>query len=410
MPVPSVLLVDDHDANLVALEAVLAPLGYRLIRATSGEMALTRLMNEPFAVILLDVVMPGLNGFETAALIKQRTRTRDIPIVFLSALSIERGDLIKGYVHGGADYLVKPFEPAVLCAKVAVFVDLFVRGEEINRQAVLLAEQRSEALERARHLAEVEYERGEQERLAREAQRAVRSRDDLLATVSHDLRSPLGTIAMAAGMLRRAADGGLEASAVARHTAAIERSVQRMDGLIRDLLDIASIESGHLSVEFEPVRTGDLLHEAIELLESVAIEKGLRLEAAITADLLAQCDRGRLLQVFGNLVGNAIKFTPAGGSIVIRVERPGHRIRFSVSDTGPGIAPEQLPLVFDRFWKAEETARAGTGLGLAICKGIVEQHGGRIWVESRLGEGTTFFFTIPVADPVDSVSERESTP
>ena len=176
----------------------------------------------------------------------------------------------------------------------------------------------------------------------------------------------------------------------------IERSVNRMHRLLGDLLDIASIEAGHLSVEVQRCSVTALVSEAIELSGVPAAKKQLQLERVLPSkELQIECDRDRVLQVFGNLVGNAIKFTPSGGSIRVAVESRGEEALFSVADSGPGIAPEELAHVFDRFWQAKKTARLGTGLGLTIAKALVEAHGGRIWVESTLGKGATFFFTMP---------------
>ena len=228
--------------------------------------------------------------------------------------------------------------------------------------------------------------------------RAIRSRDDLLATVSHDLKNPLNSIHLATAMLRRTAEQSEPSAAILKYTATIARAATRMDQLIRDLLDMASIESGHLSVEPAPLAVSQLIEEATEAIGPLATAKELLLEVHLPeGGFQLNCDKRRVLQVFSNILGNAVKFTSPAGKITIRASIDARHAQFAVSDTGPGIATEQLSRVFDRFWQAKETARAGTGLGLAICKGIIEQHGGSIRVESTLGVGTTFFFTLPVA-------------
>ncbi len=226
-----------------------------------------------------------------------------------------------------------------------------------------------------------------------DAQRAaIRSRDDLLATVSHDLRGPLSAILLATEMLEEDNRGR-------REIAVIGRSVKRMERLIQDLLDMASIESGHLSVAPAPRVVDELVEEAIDSIQPMAHAKTISLLSDVAvADIPVHCDRQRVLQVFSNILGNAVKFTPTAGKISVLARRPDPQfVKFAITDTGPGIEPEQLPFVFDRFWQAKDTAKAGTGLGLAICKGIIQQHGGSIWVESTVGVGTTFFFTLPVA-------------
>ena len=188
---------------------------------------------------------------------------------------------------------------------------------------------------------------------------------------------------------------GLPGDADRRAIEAIRRSALRMDRLIGDLLDASMIEAGRLSVETTIQPVEQMVREAVEALEAPAAQKRIRLEASGGSDLGVFCDRGRMLQVFANLIGNATKFTPEGGSITVRVEPRGPEVMFFVTDTGPGIPDDQLPRLFDRFWQAKRTARLGTGLGLTIAKGIIEAQGGRIGVESQLGVGSTFFFTLP---------------
>jgi signal transduction histidine kinase len=235
--------------------------------------------------------------------------------------------------------------------------------------------------------------------LYEQAQRATRARQDLLAVVSHDLRNPLGSILMSIALLLELPESEDRGSS-RKHLQRIERGAQRMNRLIQDLLDTASIEGGHLSVAPDRLGIAALVGEALEALQSIAESKSLRLKGELPTELPAICaDTSRLQQVLANLLGNAIKFTPAGGTVTVRAQPSGDMVTFSVTDTGSGIAKSDLPHVFDRFWQATRTARLGTGLGLFIAKGIVEAHGGTIWVESKLGEGSTFFFTLPVAPP-----------
>jgi PAS domain S-box-containing protein len=235
-----------------------------------------------------------------------------------------------------------------------------------------------------------------------EQRKAVRSRDDLIATVSHDLRGPLSAILLAAESLEESNPDRYEIGI-------IHRAVKNMERLVRDLLDMASIESGQLTITAAPSAVDKLVDEALETIQRTAAAKPIAIEKSVAGSpLRVHCDRGRILQVLGNLLGNAVKFTPADGHLSVRAALAGRFVLFAVSDTGPGIAPSQVPYVFDRFWRAKDNAKAGTGLGLAICKGIVEQHGGTIWVESQPGSGATFFFTLPRADgePRDDRSPR----
>jgi PAS domain S-box-containing protein len=232
--------------------------------------------------------------------------------------------------------------------------------------------------------------------LHEQARRAIQSREDLLAVVSHDLRNPLSVILVSATLALHTSPPG---DTNRRAIEAIRRSALRMDRLISDLLDASTIEAGRLSLETAAQSVDHIVRDAIEALEAPAAQKRLKLEVVGGGDLGVFCDRGRMLQVFSNLIGNATKFTPEGGSITVRVEPRDQEVCFSVTDTGPGIPEDQLPRLFDRYWQAKRTARLGTGLGLAIAKGIIEAQGGRIAVESKLGVGSTFSFTLPRANP-----------
>ena len=181
-----------------------------------------------------------------------------------------------------------------------------------------------------------------------------------------------------------------------------------MEHLIKSMLDVATIEAGTFSVVPVPCTIEDLLRETMEMFANLATSKQVRLEQMVkTPGLAVEADHERVLQVFSNLVGNALKFTPQGGCVTIAAEPQGAMVRFAVLDTGPGIAPEHLPRVFDRFWKKETSGTKGTGLGLFIAKGIVDAHGGRIWVESRIGQGTAFYFTLPLAERAASQVSNE---
>lgn len=234
-------------------------------------------------------------------------------------------------------------------------------------------------------------------RLYREAQKAIVARENLMAIVSHDLRNPLTTVLMTTDLLLRTVPDDRRRRG-RKHAETLQRAAVRMDRLIRDLLDFATVEGGRLIIDPKTHTTGELAMEALEYQERQAADKAVRLVLEGAANnLQIVCDRERLQQVFSNLLGNALKFTPRGGAVTLGIARRGGDVCFSVSDTGPGIPRHELPHIFERFWQARGTARLGTGLGLSIAKGIVELHGGRIWVESEVGLGSTFSFTCPLA-------------
>jgi signal transduction histidine kinase len=236
----------------------------------------------------------------------------------------------------------------------------------------------------------------ENARLFHAAQQATKARDQVLAVVAHDLRNPLNTISFASQLLLRAPFENRHR----RHLDTIRKTSDRMNRLIQDLLEVARIESGHVSINPRSEAVGPMIEEAIAMLGPLGAGRSILLESECEQDLPpALCDSARVLQVLSNLIGNAVKFTPPEGRIRIGCTALDAEIRFGVTDWGPGIPAEQLPHIFGRFWQANPTDRRGIGLGLSIAKGIVEAHGGKIWVESAVGVETTFYFTLPVVSP-----------
>jgi signal transduction histidine kinase len=248
-----------------------------------------------------------------------------------------------------------------------------------------------------RHLARLH--RAQQD-AALEAMRAKEAKDEVLGMVAHDLKNPINCIRGRAALLtKRCAD-----EEVSRSARSIENVAARMDELVKSLLDAAAIESGRLSIARGPCRVSDLLQSTIEVFAGTAAEKSISLWAGGGGGLGVRGDRERILQILSNLVGNAMKFTPDGGHVEIRASAAGAFVRFEVEDTGPGILPDYLSHVFERYWKGEAGGRRGSGLGLYIAKGIVEAHGGRIWVESQPGRGSSFNFELP--GDLEAVSQR----
>ena len=234
----------------------------------------------------------------------------------------------------------------------------------------------------------------------RTAQRATKTRDDVLGIVAHDLRSPLNAIALWIQVVERQIqrNGGELATKSQEPLKSIAAATKRMGRLIQDLLDVVRLEAGRLSLNANPHAALSLLHEAVESARPLASQHPLRMEAPEQLPSVLG-DRDRLQQVFSNLLGNALKFTPPGGEVVVAAHEEGEHVRFSIRDTGPGIPPEALEHLFDRFWQAQQGDRRGAGLGLSIAKGIVEAHGGQLRVESEVGRGSTFSFTVPKVKP-----------
>ena len=264
------------------------------------------------------------------------------------------------------------------------------------------------AVQTARDLAVRAAVAVENTRLYSAAQAAVRAREDVLHVVSHDLGNSLSAIVVTTTVLLRTLPEEEGDPELRRRIASIRDLARRMQRLRQDLLDVASIESGRLGIEWDRWDPAGVAREALETFAPLAAEKRIALDGEV-ADALPPLDgdRERILQVLANLLGNAVKFTPEGGRVALRVEEDGGGVRFSVDDTGPGIPPEHLPHVFDRFWKVRTANRHGAGLGLAISKGIVEAHDGRIWVESDVGRGSTFSFVLPVREYAEEEGEEE---
>lgn len=250
---------------------------------------------------------------------------------------------------------------------------------------------RIEILLRARSLSLALRERAEA------AEQATRTRDEVLALVSHDLRNPLNLVLSSGSFLLDTADALDERER--EQLRLIHRAAEQMSRLIQDLLEVSGMEAGLVSVEPRPEPVEPMVREACTLMQHAADAKGIEVSCHFGAALPPVCaDRDRVLQVFGNLLGNALKFTPQGGRVQVRAEADGDAVRFAVEDSGPGIGAADLPHVFDRFWQAQRSRHGGAGLGLAIARGIVAAHGGEMWVESEVGSGTTFQFTLPAED------------
>jgi signal transduction histidine kinase len=369
-----ILLVEDNPGDARLLEVLLreGTLPFELRRTERLEQAQAALADESMDVILLDLSLPDAHGMDTIR--RMLSFAGDAPILVMTGLDDE--ELAVHAVQAGAqDYLVKGQ------------VDSGLLGRSI-RYGI---ERKRLELERSRLL------RSEQEARAT-AEAAVRARDEVLRVVSHDLGNSLSAVGIQALLLERTPPEQRDDAAVRKRTSAIRHLVAGMQRLRQDLLDVASIEAGRLSMEPMPIEVDSVIEEALEVHRSLAEEKSIEMSASVAPSMpRVVADRARLLQVLGNLLGNAIKFTPVGGTIGLDAQPDSEAVQFSVRDSGPGIPPENLPHVFDRFWKERQGNRQGAGLGLAIAKGIVEAHGGRLWAESEVGVGSAFRFELPMA-------------
>lgn len=336
--------------------------------------------------------VPSAAGTPRAA----NPRQRNAPVLI--------GDLQSADLHDRAPGETTLHDAQAMGMRSLIAVPLVARGHVVGELLFMTGDIRgryaAEDLSLAVELGRQAALAVDNARLYRAAQMATRARDDLLAIVSHDLRNPIHAIYMAATFLLDVLPEESDVADVAlsrRQAEVIRRSARRGNTLIGDLLDVTRIEDGRLTVSTQPVEAEELLSEAIHDATPLAQQKELRLESVQTGPLpVVAADRSRIAQVFSNLLGNAIKFTPAGGRIVVDARVDGDTLHFTVSDSGPGITAEHLPHLFDRYWQARETQQLGTGLGLFIARGITEAHGGQLWAESEPGAGATFHFTLPL--------------
>lgn len=417
-PVP-ILLVDDNRDNLLALDAALSGLGHRLVTANSGQDALRRLLEEDFALILMDVAMPDLDGYEVAELIRSRDRTQDTPIIFLTANLTSAAQIFKGYEVGAVDYLSKPFPIDLLVSKVAVFVELYRKSQALKRQAEALQRAHDElerrvadrtaelaSANRALSVEVAERRRMEVEREAllereqaarRRAESLNRTKDEFLATLSHELRTPLNAILGWAHLLgSEASDDRIRSRALT----VIQNNAAAQGQLIDDILDVSAIISGKMRLQMTSVDVAAVVESALDTVRPAADAKGITLDTALAPVGTIAGDRDRLQQVAWNLLSNAVKFTPRGGTVRVRLERRDADLHLVVQDTGRGMAPEFLPHVFDRFTQADSSTtreQGGLGLGMAIVRHLVELHGGTVSADSAgPGQGATFTAAIPI--------------
>jgi signal transduction histidine kinase len=417
-----VLLVDDMPQNLVALEAILSNLHLDVVKAGSGEEALRYLLKDDFAVILLDVRMPVMDGLQTAELIRRRQRSRDTPIIFVTASALDDDLVTQGYSLGAVDYIAKPIHPHILRSKVAVFVELFRKGAQVRQQANQLAGLNAElearvtarTLELQRTVKELkqqiaERKRAEAERaqlLVREqaarceAERAVRIRDDFLAMAGHELRTPLTSLHGAIETLLRATRQSLlnapTPDRVQRMLKVIETQDERLIKLVNNLLDVSRLSEGRLELELEEVDLSAIVYDVVECFREEIARARCRLDIRAQDHVVGVWDRSRLEQVVTNLLTNALKYG-AGTQVTISVSADATSARLAVADQGIGIAPQHVERIFGRFERAVAGKEySGVGLGLSIARDIVEALGGTIGVVSEPGGGATFTVALPL--------------
>lgn len=371
----NILLVDDKSEDLLALELVLGKQNYNFVKATSGREALRILLKEQnFALILMDVHMPLLDGFETAKMIRESEKLRNIPIIFLTASNDKPANIFEGYKTGAVDYMIKPLVPDVINAKVSVFTELY-------RKTVELEKQKADLLELYKEL----------EKSTNEITRSNKELEKFAYVASHDMQEPLRTIISYLQLLQEKFDKNLDKE-TEQYMDYVVNAGFRMRDLITGLLEYSRINRGNEELQEEDFNF--ILQEVQDNLATSITES----KAVINIEKLPICKSNhfQMVQLFQNLISNAIKFTTNGGPVIkvsCSIDKSFHQ--FSVQDNGMGIDPKFKEKIFEIFQRLHPIGEyPGMGIGLAICKKIVERHGGKIWVESSSGKGSTFFFTI----------------
>jgi signal transduction histidine kinase len=384
----TILLVDDEARNLDALEVILDDPGYHLLRAQDADTALRLLLGHPVAAIVLDIKMPGVSGFELAQLIKGTKKFRQVPIVFLTAHMIDDDNKLEGYGAGAVDYLTKPVNPIVLRQKISVFAELF-------RKTRALSELNDTLEERVRERT------AELERSEAALQLVARQKDEFLAVLAHELRNPLAPLRTGLDLVMRVRP---VLPGIDRTLAAMNRQVDHMVRLIDDLLDVSRINTGKLELKKQPVDLALLVERSLDAVRVFFDRRKQTVEIESGPPVTVLADDVRIVQILGNVLHNASKFTPDGGTIRVSVRNEGGQAMVNILDTGAGIPTAQIGRIFDMFAHIERPMSAGDrglGIGLALARKLASMHGGTLTAESAgLGCGSTFTLSLPVFDEI----------
>lgn len=394
-----ILLVDDNDNNLLSMEVALGQDNYRFFNATSGREALRILLKEDdISLILLDVKMPTMDGYETAELIYQRDKLKDIPIIFITAHDYEEAAMFKGYAAGAVDFIRKPFKPEILRSKVAVFAELFRKNLLLRQQEEKLQVINNDLKLLNQELEERVLERTiELENLNHELKALNISKDKFLSVISHDLRNPLTSLLISSENLNKDADK-LSAKDIKMFAGIIYRTSNKILKQLNELVEWAKQQREKVNFNPEKLQLLHSINESLELLRANAMQKAIHLANNIPNDIYVNADSLMLRSILQNIVTNAIKFTPyGGGAITVTAHTVDNVVEVCIRDNGTGMADETMELLFGKATASllGTNKERGTGLGLLLVKDFVAQHGGVIKVESELGKGTCFTFTIP---------------
>jgi signal transduction histidine kinase len=374
-----ILIVDDSPENIFTLKTLLELHAFPTDSASGGEEALKKTLRKSYALIILDVQMPGMDGFEVAEALSGNSVTKDIPIIFLSAVNVEKKYITKGYISGGIDYVTKPIDQDILLLKVKTFYRLYEQNRVLNEMQDSLRQ-------------EIEIRKAAQQ----EAQAASKRKDEFMSIASHELKTPLASVKAYVQLLDRSLAKDEKIKGYLERTLA---QINKLNNLIVDLLDTSRIENGRLKFNESLFNFKKLLKESVEMISQIYPDYKILVSGE--SDVLIRGDERRLEQVILNYMTNAIKYSPDIHEIELHSFVKNNFLIVSVKDFGIGIPKENQADVFRKFYRVESTARRfhGLGVGLYICFEIIKRHNGNCWLESEPGKGSTFYFSLPVTNP-----------
>ncbi|MFI5195167.1 MAG: ATP-binding protein [Chitinophagales bacterium] len=373
-----ILIVDDTPENIFSLKTLLELHSFPTDTAPSGEEALKKVLKKSYALIILDVQMPGMDGFEVAEILSGNNATKDIPIIFLSAIIIDKKYITRGYLSGGIDYVTKPIDPDILLLRVKTFYRLYEQNRALNAVQDNLRK-------------EIEFRKLAQE----EALAASRRKDEFMSIASHELKTPLASMKAYMQLLDRSMDKNDKVRSYVERTL---NQINKLNALITDLLDVSRIEHGKLKFNESLINFNHLIRDATEMIRQTYPDYQITVTGQDGIQVVG--DENRLEQVLLNYLTNAVKYSPDSKEVRVNTRLENNLVIVAVSDSGIGIDKKSQSEVFRKFYRVEgsEHRFQGLGVGLYICSEIIKRHKGSCWLQSEPGKGSTFFFSLPAAN------------
>lgn len=377
-----ILIVDDSPENIISLKKVLEKNNFEVDTASSGEEALKKVLKNSYVLIILDVQMPGMDGFEVAETISGYSKAKETAIIFLSAATPNVNLITRGYSSGALDYISKPVDINILLLKVKTFYRIYEQSRALNEMQTKLLE-------------EIEYRK-----------EAERKKDEFISIASHELKTPMTSVKGYLQLLERSISKS-DTETVKTRIHKVQNQVEKLNLLIADLLDISKIESGKLKFNMKYFCFSSLLNHLLEIMQQANPQVNFVIENSVEREIFG--DEMRIEQVLVNFITNAVKYAPGAKEVHIKSVIKNNILYCSVKDFGIGMSEEHQQKIFDKFYRIEESSERfqGLGIGLYICREIIERHHGTIGVKSVLNQGSEFYFTLPI-DPVNNEHNQES--